>query len=319
MESLAHNDALNKLVIDIPKVSKIVEEKEKEIFMDVEEKYQLKKYEADLPKESAMDELNKMYEELKVISVAKQEAIQYGKNSMVVIAELFQQLKEIMLKEEVDCNEIRECMNYVVERMTDVEEERCGDNEELFEQKKAEIQKKKVKQSNGFETKRVFRKTSKHLIHLKDVAFDMKPIQSWTGLKKYSVIFDSDVDGSLSNTLNERVLGKKEHLKEYPQLVITTMMKIISFFSLSKDDICIPKKFVPLTGIKNGILLRENDSILSWIGNSDFGIAICKPGSKDSFCRKLSLMYQDMFDTDLNDTNYPVEFTTKRVLAIQLA
>ncbi|KAL7718183.1 TLDc domain-containing protein [Entamoeba marina] len=298
MESLAHNDALNKLVIDIPKVSKIVEEKEKEIFMDVEEKYQLKKYEADLPKESAMDELNKMYEELKVISVAKQEAIQYGKNSMVVIAELFQQLKEIMLKEEVDCNEIRECMNYVVERMTDVEEERCGDNEELFEQKKAEIQKKKVKQSNGFETKRVFRKTSKHLIHLKDVAFDMKPIQSWTGLKKYSVIFDSDVDGSLSNTLNERVLGKKEHFK---------------------DDICIPKKFVPLTGIKNGILLRENDSILSWIGNSDFGIAICKPGSKDSFCRKLSLMYQDMFDTDLNDTNYPVEFTTKRVLAIQLA
>ena len=87
---------------------------------------------------------------------------------------------------------------------------------------------------------------------------------------------------------------------------------------MRREDYFTGKRYFLTEGKKSGILLRENDDILCWIGNNDFGISCYKPGMKNCFCRELSLMYKGCGNLDLNDTNYPYEFNLKRIVGIQM-
>ncbi|ELP83693.1 hypothetical protein EIN_468270 [Entamoeba invadens IP1] len=306
-----------------------LEKAEPEIYKPINEKFNFKKYEEDV---KSFSELNDMYSEIKNVLDTKEANMKEVRMTLTDMALAFQNLKKCLENEFEDSLQITECLNYVVERMVDQVDGTLP--EECFIEKRNELRAKKMPLPETYALTHSFKLSSKHVIDVNGLNIDLKPLQEWSGLKGHRVLYDSQKDGEKNVTFNTALLHQKNAavifadeeenvFGYYTKNGINTVGKYCEdkehfMFSLVKNHINCPKQFFAKEDVKCGIFLREEDEVMSWIGNSDFGLAIFKPSLCGSYSRKLSLVYNNLDDIYLNNTNYPIEFTTKRIIVIQL-
>ena len=332
MQAFIQSETFKKHVEITQQFDALLEENESEIYKPIDAKFDFNKYQEEVSKEHPIDDLTTMYNELKEIINKKEETMTEIRKHLTQMALAFQNLKGCLDKEYDDTLQITECLNYVVERMVDETEATVSVEERIA--KRREIRQMRIELPEVYSPQRIFKQTSKHVVDVKGIAFDMKPLQEWTGLNNYQIVYDSEKDGCENKTLNNAILSKKNiaivycdgngnvfgyYTKNGVHTVGEYSYDVDHFlFSLKKDEFPTGKQFFLTNGKKSGLLLRENDEILTWVGNSDFGFACFRPGIKNCFCRKLSLIYDNLDDIYLNDTNYPVEYETKRIICIQM-
>ena len=332
MQNFIQSETFKKHVEITQQFDSLLEENEIEIYKPLDSKFDFTKYQQEVSKDHPIEDLTQMYNELKSIITKKEETMTEIRKHLTQMALAFQNLKGCLDKEYDDNLQITECLNYIVERMVD-ETEGTVSLDELMN-KRREIRQMKIELPEMYTPQRVFKQTSKHVVDVKGIAFDMKPLQEWTNMNQYEIIYDTEKNGVENKTFNEAVLNKKNiavtYIDEkgnvfgyYTKNGIDCVGKYSYdkdhfLFSLKKEEFSTGKQFFLTEGKKSGFLLREDDEILTWVGNSDFGFACYKPGMKHCFCRKLSLIYDNLDDIYLNDTNYPIEYETKMVVVIQM-
>ncbi|BFU22732.1 hypothetical protein EHI8A_216450 [Entamoeba histolytica HM-1:IMSS-B] len=331
MEKFIQTTAFKKQTEILKEFDSALEECEKETFKEIDTKFDFCKYQEEVSKDHPVEDLTQMYNEIKTLIDSKEVAMQEVRKQLTEMALAFQNLKENLNKEFEDSLEMKECLNYVVERIVDATEGTVDD--QTFIQKKKEIREMKQELPEGYLPKRIFKSTCKHIVEVSGTSFNLKYIQEWTGHKSHTIIFDSDKDGIQNETFNKCILNKqnigiiyidkKDNVFGYYSPLGITKIGEYNYdnnhfiFSLKREQFETGKQFFVKDNVKCGILLRDNDDILSWLGNSDFGFACYKPGKDESFFRKLSLVYNDIDDIYLNDTNYPIEFGVKRIVVMQ--
>ncbi|ELP90497.1 hypothetical protein EIN_018560 [Entamoeba invadens IP1] len=160
----------------------------------------------------------------------------------------------------------------------------------------------------------------------------------WGLLPKGSVLYDSDIyGGTSSDEFTKRIVGKRNLFffnfdqkgnvfGAYIKSMITgtdVWIEDSNHFIISIDStepITSQKHWFPKgRNAKHALMVYKNDpNKLYTVGGFGYGyFTICKTNVCLSHCVNLSWEYKNMEDTDLNGTNHPQYFLTKRILVIE--
>ncbi|KAL7718253.1 TLDc domain-containing protein [Entamoeba marina] len=205
---------------------------EQENRSNIEEEYNLKQYDEKVngSDEDILMTYEMKYDVLKEIINKKMKVINTVENMGKDLENVMKILLKEINKEKNDLNELKGCINQIIDKMINQHEEICikditnlfengkemnhynqqqrTERNGLFDRKKKELLLLKLSQEKP--SKRGFIHTLNSDKQLEKIGQSLYYLQQWSNKKNYSIIFDSKIDGDGSNdVLRKKILNKR--------------------------------------------------------------------------------------------------------------
>ncbi|ELP90362.1 hypothetical protein EIN_215150 [Entamoeba invadens IP1] len=170
------------------------------------------------------------------------------------------------------------------------------------------------------------------------IASNMKLLSSWTELGWSHVVYDSNIAPKTNDTFISSILNRPNLLfinyddkgnvfgVFVPMKIGYTNDWVIDGFHFvlsleSNGRYSEPIRWFKKTEVESGIFIFENDDRLYSVGNGNGFFTVWKVGMKESSCRNLSEVYEEMEDDALTGSDFktnPEKTTIDRVIVIQM-
>ncbi|KAL7715688.1 TLDc domain-containing protein [Entamoeba marina] len=338
MEPLSVDPIFLKFKNSFPTVSSLLKKSQPLSSGDVITQYELEKY-------------------TPVVTGNDDDIMKDGRETIIALEEIVNNLKQLINKEEDNANQLKETANVVVDRMVKKEEEICKKyieiRKQLLENKRFDLEQMKQPlydpQYRGLTGRRKQKQDAENKIQsekekpfstdreLGVIKSNLSTLEEWSELKQFNVLFDSDVDGNVSNeTFNSKVIGKSnlyyinydEDGNVFGCFVKDEVWKTNEYinglgwfmFSLNSNErIKNPKRWLPKQSCDEGFILYEKHVSYYAIGNSGWNdFCVCKINQKSSWCDNISKAFKGLGNSDLTGSRFPNLFSVKRIVVIQM-
>ncbi|KAL7715917.1 TLDc domain-containing protein [Entamoeba marina] len=214
MEKVIQSDLFINFKQALPSLINVLRENDKNIDDSFEDKFDMKKLSETVEGsyEEIMNTCEERYGLIQEKIERKEGPIREAKELINQVEDVLQYLRNVTDKEEQELMEMKNSINDVVDKMIETEEvvinQQVNELKVRFETKKQTLLQKKLKQTElmHLNHKSIFPNDPQ----MQHIEKSMTTLQSWSGKRNCSVVFDSKVDSDLSQAFLSKVMNKSK-------------------------------------------------------------------------------------------------------------